>query len=82
MLELAKVERGHFCTVWFVRKTFFEDLCFISIYIVYRIHFQNIHSITHQNTLLHTLFCLFLKSSEASRVSLSCDVGKAFEIPF
>ena len=32
MLELAKVERGHFCTVWFVRKTFFEDLCFISIY--------------------------------------------------
>ena len=33
-------------------------------------HFQNIHTFTYQKTLLHTLFCLFLKSSKAFCVSL------------
>ena len=29
-----KKKRGHFCTVYFVRKNFFKHLCFISIYSV------------------------------------------------
>ena len=33
-------------------------------------HFQNIHTFTYQTTLLHTLFCLFLKLSKAFSVSL------------
>ena len=31
----------------------------------------NIHTFTHQKTLLHTLFCLLLKSLEAFSVSLN-----------
>ena len=34
------------------------------------VHFQNIHTFTYQKTLLHTLFCLFLKPSKAFSVSL------------
>ena len=33
--------------------------------------FQKIHTFTYQKTLFHTHFCLFLKSSKASSVSLS-----------
>ena len=35
------------------------------------IHFQNIHTFTYQKTLLHTLFCLFLKLPKAFSVSLN-----------
>ena len=34
-------------------------------------HFQNIHSYSYQKALLHTLFCLLLKSSKAFSVSLN-----------
>ena len=36
----------------------------------YWIDFQNIHTFKYQKTLLHTLFCLLLKSSKAFSVSL------------
>ena len=44
--------------------------CFLSQCIVYWINFQNIYTYTNQKTLLHTLFCLFLKSLKAFSVSL------------
>ena len=42
---------------------YFINICVLPQYIVYWIYFQNIHTFTNQKTLLHTLFCLFLKSS-------------------
>ena len=38
------------------------------MYNVLWIHFHNSHTFTYQQTLLHTLFCLFLKSSKAFSV--------------
>ena len=49
----------------------FFNICVLSQCIVYWIHFQNIHTFTYQKSLLHTLFCLFLKSSKAFSVSLN-----------
>ena len=46
--------------------------------IVYWIHFQNMHTFTYEKTLFHTLFCLFLKSSEAFSVSLIALEFKVF----
>ena len=60
--------QGIFGTVYFVRNTFL-NICVLSQCIVYRIHFQNIHTFTYQKT-FHTLFCLFLKQSKAFSVSL------------
>ena len=40
----------------------FFNICVLSQCIVYWIHFQNIHAFTYQKALLHTLFCLLLKS--------------------
>ena len=45
----------------------FFNTCALSPCIVYWIHFQSIHTNTYQKSLLHTLFCLFLKSSKAFR---------------
>ena len=61
--------RALFATLIFSAKTFFK-ICVISHSMGYCINFQNIHSFTYQKTLLHTLFCLFLKSSKAFSVSL------------
>ena len=46
------------------------NICALPQCIVYWIHFQNIHTFTYQKTLLHTLFCMFLKSSKAFSISL------------
>ena len=56
-----KKKEGIFCTVYFARRNFF-NIRVLSQCIVYWIHFQNMHIFTYQKTLLHTLFCLFLKS--------------------
>ena len=61
------------------------NICVLSQWIVYWIHFQNIHTFMYQKTLLYTLFCLFLKSSKASSVSLTLetkfgDVPKAAKV--
>ena len=37
-------------------------ICVLSQCIVYGIHFQDTHIFTYQKTILHTFFCLFLKS--------------------
>ena len=55
-----------FCTVCFVQRKLFW---FISI-IVYKIHFQNVHTFTYQKTLFHTHLCFFLTSSKVFSVSL------------
>ena len=39
----------------------FLNICVLSQYIVYWIHFRNTHTFTYQKELLHTPFCLFLK---------------------
>ena len=67
-LELAKEKRGHFLCCLFCLKEIFvlSPQC-----IVYWIHFQNIHTFTYEKILLNTLFCLFIKSSNAFSVSLS-----------
>ena len=65
-----KKKEDIFCTVYSVRRKFF-NICAFSQCIVYRIHFQNVLTFTYQKALLHTLFCLFLKSSKAFSVSLS-----------
>ena len=53
-------------------EVFFLHLCFMSVYsVLYWIQFLKIHTFTYQKTLLHTLFCLLLKSWKAFSVSLS-----------
>ena len=49
----------------------FFNIFILSQCIVYWIQFQNIRTFTYQKTLLHTLFCLFLKLSKAFSVSLN-----------
>ena len=49
---------------------FFYHLCFLSMNSISNT-IQNIHRFTYKKTLLHTLFCSFLKSSKAFSVSLS-----------
>ena len=65
-----KKKEGIFCTVYFVRRNFF-NICVLSQCIEYWIHFQKIHLFTCQKTLLNTLLCLFLKSPKAYSVSLT-----------
>ena len=58
---------------FFLRRKFCPEEIFLTFvfYIkVYQIHFQNIHTFIYQKSLLHTLFCLFLKSSKTFSVSL------------
>ena len=56
---------------WFIlSKGNFINGCVLSQCKVYSKHFQNIHTLTYQKTLLHTLFCLFLKSLKPFSVSL------------
>ena len=74
-----KKRKGIFCTVYFVRRKFF-NICFLSQCIVYWIHFQNIHTFTYQKILLHTLFCLFLKLSKSFSVSLKFQLSDLLEL--
>ena len=62
-----------FCNIYFVLRIFFLNLCFISMYWVLN-NIQNIYTFTYQKTLLHTFFCLFLKSSKAFSVSLTEEI--------
>ena len=55
----------------FCLKEIFLNIYVLSQFIVYWTHFQDIHTFTCQKPLLHTLFCLFLKSSKAFSVSLT-----------
>ena len=55
-MELVKEKRRTFLYRLFYRKGSLLRLIFISQCIVYWIHFQNIHPVTYQETLLHILF--------------------------
>ena len=63
-------KRGPFFVPFILSKGNFSNICVLSECIVYLIHFRNIHTFTYQKTLLYTLFCLLLKSSEAVSVSV------------
>ena len=60
-MELSKEKRGHFLYRLFCLKEIFFKICILSQYIVYWIHFQNIHTFTNQKTLLLTLLLLGFK---------------------
>ena len=68
-----KKEEGIFCTNYFVRMKFF-NIYVLSQCILYRIHFQNIHTFTYQKTLLHALFLYVFKIFESLQCILKCDV--------
>ena len=57
-------ERTYFLYRLFFLKEFFFKICVLSQCILYWIHFQNIHTITHQKTLLYTLLLLAFKIIE------------------
>ena len=68
-MELAKEKRAYFVPL-ILSKAIFFNICVLSQCIVYWRHFQNKHTFTYQKALLHTRFCLFLKSSKVFSVSL------------
>ena len=71
-LELAEVKKKRtFFAPFILFEEVFFNVCVLFQCIVYGIHFQNIHTLTYHKALLHTLFCLFLKSWKAFSVSLN-----------
>ena len=62
-MELAMEKRGHFLYRLFFPKGVF--LTFVFYLNVYWINFQNIHTLTYQKTLLHTLLLLVFKIVES-----------------
>ena len=54
----------------------FSDICDVCQCTVHWIYFQNIHNFIYQKPLLHTLFCLFLKSSKSFSVFISCSATR------
>ena len=64
--SLQKKNRAFFVPLSLSKGSFF-NICVLSQFIVYRIHFQNIHNFTYQKT-FYTLFCLVFKIVE----SLQC----------
>ena len=63
-------KRTFFVTFIFPESKFFS-ICVLSQCIVYLINFQNAYTFTYQKKLLHTLFCLLLKSLKAFSVLLN-----------
>ena len=61
-----------------------SDICDVCQCTVHWIQFQNIHTFIYQKPLLHTLFCLFLKSSKSFSVFISCsatrEVSRTFRL--
>ena len=68
-MELAKEKRAFFVPL-ILSKGIFFNICVLFQCIVYWIQFQNKRTFTYQKALLHTRFCLFLKSSKAFSLSL------------
>ena len=69
MLELAKEKRGHFLYHLFCPKgIFLTFVIYLNVYsVLNKLHSKKFKKIT----LLHTLFCLFLKSSKSLQYILS-----------
>ena len=68
-VSARKRKKSAFFVPFILSERIFFNICVLSQCIVYWIHFQKIHTFTYQKTLLHTLFCLYLKSSKAFSVS-------------
>ena len=64
-------KKGAFFVMFIFSKGNFIVIFVLSQCIMYWVNFQNICTFTFQKTLLHTLFCLFLKSSKAFSVSIN-----------
>ena len=63
-------------------KEFFFHICLLPQWITYWIYFQNIHTFSHQKSLLHTHFCLFLKSWKAFCDFLRTEMFIAFFVRY
>ena len=70
------LQQKNFFVLFILSEGNFLSICVLSQCIVYWIHFQNIHTFPYQKTLLHTLFCLFLRLLKAFSVSLNINVYK------
>ena len=53
----------------------FFNFWVLSQFIVSSLSFQNMHTLYISKTLLHTLFCFFLKSSKPFSVSWECEIS-------
>ena len=73
-----KKKEGIFCTFYIVRRKLFQQLRFISMYSVFN-KLSEYKYFSYQKALLHTLFCLFLKSSKAISISLNVCGGAVFD---
>ena len=65
-----KRKKRAFFVPFIVSEGNFFNTCILSQRRVFCLHFQNTNTFTYQKTSLHTLFCLFLKSSKAFSVTL------------
>ena len=65
-----KKKEDNFCTVYFVRKEFFFNICVLSQCIVYRIPFQIYIRLHIKKHYFVNFCCLFLKLLKAFSVSL------------
>ena len=69
-VEAHERKKQAFFVLFILSEGNFCYICVLSQCIVYWIHFQNIYTSTSQKTLLHALFCLFLRLLKAFSVSL------------
>ena len=70
-VEARERKKKAFFKPLILSEAIFFNIFVLSQCIVYWIHFQNIHICPSQKPLLYTLFCLFLKLSQAFSVSSS-----------
>ena len=70
-IEAPKRKKTTFFVPSILPKANVFNICVLSWCIVYWIHFQNMATFTYGKTLIHTLFCLLLKSPKAFSVSLT-----------
>ena len=74
---LSKRKKRAFSVTFISFEGNFFNICVLSQYIVYSIYLY-IYPFTFQKTSLHTLFCLFLKSSKGLSVSLKNEFLQIF----
>ena len=70
LVRARKKKEGIFCTVYYVQRGFFKDLCLISMYIVLNTLSEYTYFYISKNITLFTFVALFLKSLKAFSVSL------------
>ena len=73
-----KKKEGIFLYRLFCPIEIFFNTCILAQCILYRIHFQNIHTFTYQKTLLQTLLLLVFKIVEGLQCILNCEKYSLF----